>query len=545
MRIIENFWLNRLAKESRASGVQAQLRRETKRLKLLAAAALIASGGGAIGINAQSSDLGQPITFSNQEVETNGQLIFTTDAEMGKIKVVRSAITKDATVANIVTPPIEVAAQTDESSRDNLRRDTTELVSLDPNNQQFQGFGNLVPSISADGRYVSFVAFGVFSNPESASQVYVRDVRRGTTELISINQAGQTGNKSAFNARISATGRYVVFSSDASDLVANDTNNASDVFVRDRLRGTTERVNLSSAGAQTDSTTFSLFGVTSADGRFVAFTSNATTLVENDTNQTFDIFVRDRLTDTTTLVSRSSAGEQANSTSTAPNISADGRFISFVSAASNLVLNDTNDSFDAFVYDRLRNRTERVSVSSNGEQANDVTGETTFQADISPEGRYVVFSSKASNLVDGDTSNQTDVFLRDRLRRTTERVSLASNETEGNDASSYATISLGGRYVAFNSRASNLVAGDTNGKVDVFVRDLWRGTTERVSLSSEEAQSNDDSGFVTGAEDNSFGGYSGLSISWLGGEVAFESNASNLVTNDANGIFDIFVRKRR
>jgi hypothetical protein len=231
----------------------------------------------------------------------------------------------------------------------------------------------------------------------------------------------------------------------------------------------------------------------------------------------------------TERVSVSSAGDQGNGDSYCPSIDADGRFVAFYSEASNLVPGDTNGKPDFFVHDRETGLTERVSVSSTGEQANGWPGSTT--ASISADGRYVAFSSWATNLVPGDTNGQMDVFLRDRLAGTTERVSVSSSGAQGNNESGGAAVSADGRFVEFGSYASNLAPGDANGKRDIFVRDRLTGLTERVSVSSFGDEGDDDSQYPTG-------------ISADGRFAVFDSLASNLVPGDTNGHVDVFVHDR-
>jgi Tol biopolymer transport system component len=180
-----------------------------------------------------------------------------------------------------------------------------------------------------------------------------------------------------------------------------------------------------------------------------------------------DIFVRDTVTGRTTRVSVSSRERQANAGSQQASISADGRYVAFVSFASNLVAGDTNGTWDVFMRDTAKGKTTRVSVSSGGQQGNDQSGTPSISAD----GRYVAFYSYASNLVAGDTNGKADVFVRDTVTGRTTRVSVSSRERQGNGYSYEPSISTDGRYVAFYSLASNLVAGDTNTAGDIFVRD--------------------------------------------------------------------------
>jgi Tol biopolymer transport system component len=346
-----------------------------------------------------------------------------------------------------------------------------------------------------------------------------------TTERVSVSSAGEQGNSDSGYPAISADGRYVAFKSAASNLVPGDTNGTWDIFVQDRLTGVTERVSVSTAGDEGND--YSDCPAISADGRYVAFVSSASNLVAGDTNGASDIFVHDRLTGVTERVSVSTAGDEGNDESDYPAISDDGRYVAFDSNASNLGPDDTNSSWDVFVHDRLTGATERVSVSSTGEQGNDFS----YYAAISADGRYIAFASDASNLVAGDTNGREDVFVHDVLTDATERASVSTAGEEANGTSTGAAISADGRYVGFLSSASNLVSGDTNGEWDIFVHDGLTGVTERVSVSSTGEEGN------TGSENPS-------STSADGRYVAFPSNASNLVPDDTNGTTDVFVHDR-
>lgn len=349
---------------------------------------------------------------------------------------------------------------------------------------------SLSPVISADGRYVAFRSDAsdlVEGDTNGTYDIFVRDRVTHMTERVSIDSAGVQGNQGSTAPSISADGRYVAFESKASDLVGNDTNGLFDVFVHDRATHTTRRVSRSSAGIQGDS--YSYAASISADGRFVAFSSDATNLVEGDTNETYDIFVRDRQTHTTRRVSISSAGVEGDRDSFIPAISADGRTVAFTSRARNLVGDDTNGSYDVFVHDRMAGVTERVSKSSAEAQGN----VDSYFPSISADGRYVAFQSEAGNLVGNDRNGSYDVFVRDRTTNTTRRVSLSSAGVEGDGSTTGPSISADGRYVAFNSGATNLIGRDTNDAYDVFVRDRTTHTTRRVSLGAAGAQGNSDS----------------------------------------------------
>jgi len=385
-------------------------------------------------------------------------------------------------------------------------------------------------SISDDGRFVAFgsVASNLVPGDLNAlCDVFVRDRRLGGTEIVSVGLGGAWGIGWSDSPSISGNGRYVAFQSTAPNLVAADTNGAFDVFVRDRQTETTERVSRGSAGVQANDHSYA--PAISANGRFVAFWSEASNLVPGDGNGRADVFVRDRQTGTTERVSVSSAGAEGNGDSTSASISDDGRFVVFESLAANLVPGDTNGLLDVFLRDRQTGTTQRMSLGPAGAQGNGHS----MNASISSDGGTVVFSSEAGNLVIGDANGCSDVFVRSRQTLTTERVSVASSGAEG-DAESYdtfSTISADGRWVVFVSSAENLVRGDTNGVSDVFLRDRQAGTTERISVDSAGSEGNGSSLTRT--------------ISRDGRCVVFASQASNLVPGDTNLATDVFVHDRQ
>jgi Tol biopolymer transport system component len=406
---------------------------------------------------------------------------------------------------------------------------TITRVSVDSAGNQANS-GSYNPFISADGRFVAFTSDAsniVPGDTNSNRQIFVRDTLTNTTTRVSVDSAGNQTFSDSYNPSMSADGRFVAFYSGASNLIPGDTNRRLDVFVWDRLTNTTTRVSLDSAGNQADGD--SHYPSISADGRFVAFQSDASNIVPGDTNKRNDIFVRDTLTNTTTRVSVDSAGNQTNSNSYSTSISADGRFVAFESSASNIVPGDTNNKDDIFLRDTLTNTTTRVSVDSAGNQGNSGSGGGSGSTSISADGRFVAFSSGASNIVPGDTNNRNDIFVRDTLTNTTTRVSVDSAGTQGNGTNVFGppSISADGRFVAFSSRAFKLVPGDTNNTFNIFVRDTLTNTTTRVSVDSAGNQANN--------------GSSRPSISADGRFVAFESSASNLVPGDTNNTYDIFV----
>ncbi|MFZ1428317.1 MAG: hypothetical protein WAS21_16270 [Geminicoccaceae bacterium] len=347
---------------------------------------------------------------------------------------------------------------------------------------------------------------------------------RGLTERVSLGQDGAQGNGDSTSSAISAVGRFVAFESSATNLVPGDTNEQRDVFVRDRQTGRTERVSVGPGGVEAAG--FSEFPAISADGRFVAFQSKASNLVSGDTNGVLDVFVRDRQTRTTRRVSLGPGGRQGHSHSFGAAISANGRFVAFSSAATNLVAGDTNARVDVFVRDRQNGATQRVGLGPDGVQGNGGS----FTGTISADGRFVAFVSDATNLVRGDTNRERNVFVHDRKMGATRRVSLGPGGRQSDGPSGIYDLSLSadGRFVAFDSLATNLVPGDTNDAADIFVRDRKLGTTRRASLGPGNISGNGPSQDPAISADGRF--------------VSFFSYATNLVPGDTNGVRDVFVR---
>lgn len=284
-----------------------------------------------------------------------------------------------------------------------------------------------------------------------------------TTERVSVDTTGGDADSASSNPSTSANGRYVAFESFASDLVANDIGGHNDVFVRDRQTGTTTRVSVDLAGTEGDHDSDD--PSISADGRYVAFESQADNLIVGDTNffPFSDLLLHDQQTGTTTLVSVDWTGAQGDGPSSSPSVSGDGRYVAFQSEAD-LVFGDIS-LYDIFVRDLVAGTTTLVSVDSTGIKGNN----DSYAPSISTDGRYVAFESIATDLVAGDSNGKGDIFVHDLQTGTTTRVSVNSAGTEGNDTSSDPSISANGKYVAFESDATNLVASDNNNIFDIFV----------------------------------------------------------------------------
>jgi Tol biopolymer transport system component len=404
----------------------------------------------------------------------------------------------------------------------------TSLVSVMASGVQAAGDSNLRHgggALSADGRYVVFHSFRpslVRNDRNGVADVFLRDVERGETRLVSAAFDGSTANSYSADASISADGRHVAFFSPASDLVSDDRNGSGDIFVWNRETGVRELASVASSGAQANDE--SLESAISADGRYVAFTSFASNLARNDTNARSDVFLRDRQAGYTERVSVASDGREADGYSWQPSVSADGRFVAFYSTATNLVPDDHGDMQDVFVRDRQTRVTRRISETADGTAANGYS----VQPGLSGNGRYVAFVSAADNLAPGDTNGLIDVFVKDLQTNSVERVSVSSSGTQGNGGSYEPALSADGRYVVFESFASNLVPGDTNRSYDVFVHDRETHTTSRVSSAGNGVQA-DDANWTP-------------SVSADGRYVAFRSDATNLVTNDGNRSSDVYVK---
>ncbi len=403
---------------------------------------------------------------------------------------------------------------------------TTERVSLGPSAEEPTGGDSLWPALSADGNVVAFESLAsnlVPGDTNGFRDVFVYDRVAGATERVSVATDGsEAAAGSSFGAGISADGRFVGFTSYGLNFGLGTAANV--VLVRDRQNAVTEHVSVASDGSfgGDGSTFFAMSG----DGRFVVFATRSPVLVSDDTNDAYDVFVRDRATSTTERVSLASDGSEGNGESSTAAISADGRFVAFYSKATNLVANDDNGLSDIFLRDRLTGMTRRMSVASDGTEADGISESVA----ISGNGRFVAFDSYASNLVAGDDNEESDVFVHDRITGDTECVSVASDGTLGNSGSYRPSVSEDGRWVAFSSYATNLVAGDSNGVYDVFVHDRQTGATERVSRATNGTQSDGHSYTV--------------SISASGRWLAFDSYATSLIPSDANGVSDVFLHDR-
>lgn len=435
-----------------------------------------------------------------------------------------------------------------------LSHGITTRVSLSSKGEEGH-MGSASPGFSGDGRLVAFTspARNLVPNDTNGElwDAFVQDRLSGDTPffgdtiLVSRGSDGRQCMCQSGNPALSADGRYVAFSNldcvtythqdcQHPGLVPEDTNDKWDVFVRDLETGTTERVSGSSSGGQGNGDSGRTSAI-SADGRYVVFVSEATNLVPGDTNAQPDVFVHDRVADTTERVSVNSFGEQANGWSDFwgnANMSADGRYVVFWSLATNL--DPADPTGGVFVHDRETGRTESVDL---GRCYGD------YDPAISADGRYVIFKT-TDPCVAEDTNKLSDAFVRDLRSQTLERISVDSEGRQGERGNGchydclgalYPVLSADGRYSAFISQFANLVPDDTNRVTDVFWHDRITGRTVRVSVNSKGEQGNSYGGLGSGD-------WNYPAITPDGADVAFDSYSTNLVENDTNGTVDVFAR---
>jgi len=397
----------------------------------------------------------------------------------------------------------------------------TERISV--SNTGAPGFGfNRFAATSPDGRFVVFQSTAANLVPGDTNQnndVFLRDRRTGRIELVSVNSAGVQGNgkNASGKVSVSADGRFVAFDSFSTNLVPGDTNGLNDIFVRDRYARTTVRVNQPGTGGQANGNSF--HAAISADGQWIAYESEASNLVPGDTNGVGDIFLHQIFTGFTTRASVAGYGIQADRASFGPSISADGRFVAFNSHATNLAPGDVNGAADVFLRDRA-GRTILISVDSanrpfpTGGFAAYLAGST-----VDASGRFVTFSATGPD-------GQGRVYVRDHMAWLTREASVNSWGTPANSLSTRATISYSGRYVAYESFATNLVPGDTNNTADVFVHDLFIHTTICASVGTTGTPAN-------GASSNAAASDGG---------TAFQSTAFNLVPGPPTWDIQVYFR---
>lgn len=376
---------------------------------------------------------------------------------------------------------------------------------------------------SPDGTKVAFVSAAgtlVPGDTNGSFDVFVKTLATGAIERISVSSAGAQGVGASYQPAWSPDGTRIAFTSNVASFV-NDTNGAYDIFVKQLATGQIYRASTRADNSQAEGR--STEPTWSPDGGSLAFTSRATNLVGGDGNGSADVFVKNLALGGVNLVSSDNTDSEGNNSSDQPAWSADGTRIAFTSAASNLLGGDANGHTDLFI--KTLSSDQITRVNGNGGEPNGVA----LTAAWAPVGNSLAFISEASNVVTADTNGVPDLFRLDLTGFITRRVSTDLSDNQANGRTTTFAWSPDGTRIAFSSEASNLVPGDTNGREDVFVKNLSTGTVTRVSLGLDGSQGNNVS--------------RGPSWSPDGTRLAFDSLASNLVPGDSNAAYDVFVAK--
>jgi Tol biopolymer transport system component len=406
-----------------------------------------------------------------------------------------------------------------------VAQQSIDRVSLGANNSEANN-QSLTGSLSADGRFLVFGSLAsnlVPGDNNHTQDIFVRDLETGEVSCASVNSQGDFADGTNMNPAISASGRYVVFSSWADNLDPNDVDGDADIYLHDRWTSETTLVSASIHGTSADE--MCSYPSISADGQIISFSTNATNLTTGSGNGSHQIFVLDRNSGQMQVVSRNAMGQLGNRTSLHSQVSPCGQLVAIVSGATNLIPGDTNQNSDVFVVDRQALSVLRVSVDSNGLEAN---GNSFGIPAWSGDSRFVAFESGADNLVIGDSNWSLDIFLYEFASAQVERVSLTNWGGQANSSCQNPKLSNDGRLVVFQSKANNLVSHDSGAIVDIFARDRKTGRT--VCLTNQQAG-------ITATE-NCFN----PSISADGQFVTFGSDAGDFVVGDTNGEHDIFRR---
>jgi len=410
-----------------------------------------------------------------------------------------TTITSVAATAEMITVRVSVST------------DNKQAIDTDTENYEAR------PAISDDGRFVVFESVGytlVENDTNEKSDIFLRDRELQTTVRITKGIKSEQANGGSYSPKITGDGRYIVFTSDASNLVSDDTNNIRDIFIYDFISKTTERITVSEIGEQFNK--MNMLPNISDDGRFIVFASLATNWGDDDINGRWDALLHDREAQKTITVNVSGGG--------LPNISADGQFVCFSDPISNIVENDTNGENDIFLYNVLTKQNARVNVASDGTESNGYSSLCSLSAD----GRYIAFQSDGTTLVSDDTNGSTDIFVHDRVLQTTERVSLSNTGEEGNNHNNYPALAKDGNYIVFKSYSTNF--DNIKQGVNLFIKDRQTGDIKLVSYSTDGTE-----------RDSVDATFMHPSISGDGQHIAFQSLQTNLVQDDTNNTFDTFV----
>ncbi len=388
--------------------------------------------------------------------------------------------------------------------------------------------GSFAPTISEDGRYLTFQSDAgnlVADDTNQHTDIFVYDRQVQQLKRVSVDSVGKEANFVSYFPKISADGRFITFQSDASNLVPHDDNLTTDIFLHDQETAHTELISFNSNTLKQGNSTSAEPDI-SDDGNYIVFHSDANNLFKQDNNEQKDIFLYDRSQQKLSLISRNHLKDKAaNGPSFGAHISADNQYIVFASEASNLSnIKDENKVTDVFVYHQDTQEITCVSVNSQGELGD----KASFSPATSGDGRYIVFRSRATNLVPDDDNAADDIFIHDRDTGETHLVSIGLQGQTANGNSFGANISHDGRYITFNSDASNLTADDNNQNTDVFFHDQMTGQTHRLTLNSQADSTLAAATYAPAISNDN---------RW----IAFESKAWNLTPNDFNEASDIFL----
>jgi Ca2+-binding RTX toxin-like protein len=389
-------------------------------------------------------------------------------------------------------------------------------------------------TLSNNGRYAVFESYAnnlVVGDTNGVEDVFLKDLQTGAVQRISTSTDGQEGNDGSYWANISEDGRYVLFQSNASNLVVGDTNGVTDLFLKDMQTGTLQRISTAADGAESNDSVSD--ASISADCRYIVFSSWASNLVANDTNNSCDVFIKDLQTGEIQRISTSTAGGQGDGDSARKNppiFSQDGRYVIFSSDAGNLVAGDTNGMTDVYRKDLQTGNIQLVSASASG-VIGDADSGSHYSVSASADGRFIAFESEATNLVPGGAnidpwgSQMVDLYLKDMQTGAIRCVSTDENGVRGNGWSEAPALSADGRYLVFKSDATNLMPYDINRNCDMYIKDLQTGVVQSLSVNSKSMQGSGALGIPT--------------ITVDGHSIVFESAAA-LTSGDLNTVSDVF-----
>jgi Tol biopolymer transport system component len=405
-------------------------------------------------------------------------------------------------------------------------QDGAVLASMADDGEQSDGYSGEC-AVTPNGRFAAFWSQAtnlVADDSGGTADVFVRDLRAKTTGRVSVDSDGVEGNGGSRHPSISANGRWVLFQSAADNLVPDDTNGLSDVFVHDRKTGETRRVSVAEDGGEGDGASYVYGASLSSSGRYAVFYSNATNYAAGDGNGESDVFLADLRKGTLTLVSATTEGVPVAGESADPSVSANGRFVAFYGNAGDFPPGTSNGKEHVYVRDRKTGDVRRASVDADGNPGSS----DSYDPVVSSNGKVVAFYSYAASLVAGDTNGQTDAFVHDFGAGTTTRISLLAGGGQAQADTYNTAITQNGKTVLFYTEA-DLLPADTNGTGDVYAWDARSGALRFVSHRPD------------GLAADGYSWLYGPSLAPTGRWLSIISGAQDLVDGDENGQTDVFV----